>query len=129
MEEARKQTGADLRNFVKSLLNHRANAVTTSLTDVESKWRVWNASYEQHEQLLKNLESDYSEKHEVPRLASHQRYNEFIQQKQQLYYQYLQSKNQGDLYNWLRLTFNSEDDDIAAMRDQIYTMYSNPRYM
>lgn len=120
MEESHSAIGNALRTFIKSLLNYRANTSSTDVRVVKSQLELWNNIVVQKEQTEEHLRQHYLEKHDIPRTTAKQKYEEYMQNKNERMYQWLRSKNHGDLFAWLEMEYK---EDPAALIDPVYTKY------
>jgi hypothetical protein len=122
MEESQKKSaiGNALRTFMTSLLNYRANTSAMDIRVVKSQLETWNSMVVEREQMEEHLRQQYLEKHEIPRNEAQQKYEEYMQDKKERMYQWLRSKNHGDLFHWLELEYK---EDPSALTDPVYTRY------
>lgn len=121
MESHNKQAcGKALRTFMNTLLNYRANTATIDTSLIKSHLEQWKSAVSEREQTEEYLRQQYLEKHETPRLTAKQKYEEFLQMKNEKYYQWLRTKNHGDLFQWLEL---EHKEDVSPLSDPVYTKY------
>jgi hypothetical protein len=124
MEETQQQSiamGAALRTFMTSLLNYRANTSTVDMRVVKSNLDQWKNTMIEKEQTQEFLRQQYLEKHDIPRMTAKKNYEEYMASKNERMYQWLRSKNHGDLFHWLEMEHNKED--TSAFQDPVYTKY------
>lgn len=126
METQQRLSGVKLSRFVTSLLNHCANEALEDANKVQAKHEEWTAIQIEKEQDEEAIRQEYMNDHEIPRNTVKQQYKEFIQQKKELRHEWLRTQNHGDLFAWLRPTF---EHDTTPMEDTIYTMYAKPKYL
>lgn len=126
METSAKDARDKLTHFVKSLLNYSVNTATEDASKVKATHDAWLAVQMEKEQGQEMIRQEYMEKHEIPRTTAQQQYRDFLQQKKTLYHEWLRTQNHGDLYAWLRTTF---EHDTKPFEDTVYTMYAKPKYL
>ena len=124
MEESQQQSnsiGNALRAFTTTFLNYRANTSTVDMRVVKANLEQWKTTMMEKDQSQEYLRQQYLEKHDIPRTSARQKYQEYITEKNERMYQWLRTKNHGDLFQWLELEY--KNDDNAAFSDPVYTKY------
>lgn len=120
MESQKESCGKALFSFMKTLLNYRANTSAVDVRTVTSRLVEWKDIVTQMEQTEELLRQQYLDKHETPREQAKQKYAEFLQSKNEKFYEWLRTKKHGDLYQWLEYEYK---EDTAPLFDLVHTKY------
>lgn len=121
MEDTKKACGKALHSFTNALLNYRANTSKVDMRLIQSHLEQWKSTMVEREQTEEYLRQQYLEKHDGPRTNAKQKYMEYLQNKNEKFYQWLRTKNHGDLFQWLEMDYK---EDATPMGDPVYTKYS-----
>lgn len=121
METQQQACGKALHSFMNTLLNYRANTSTTDVRIVQSQLEMWSSIVDEKEQTEEHMRQVYIEQHDAPRTEAKQKYEQFLRAKDDLYYQWLRTKNHGDLFQWLEMEYK---EDTTPLSDMVYTKYT-----
>lgn len=106
-----------LSTWTLNLLNHQANPAVVPLEKVILSHDAWKAEKQEKSELKTQLENEYNEKHNLPRMTQVSNYETFANEQRELIEKWRSTKNKATLNQIIALKREKYAED------PIYTIY------
>ncbi len=107
--------------FGKALYDHVTNPQQTSLEQVRMKHDAWTKDDQTARENVNKLKMVYEELHDAPRKQDAHLYEQYLQEKQAAFDQYMQTKSETDRRNWLSIQVPAEIASKGVHHDFVFT--------
>lgn len=115
------QQNETLLAFGKALLDHVANPQQVSAEQVRMKHESWTQRSQEAAAAKAQQVTVYEELHEAPRKQAEMLYQQYLQEKQEAYEKYQQTKTESDRRRWLRINVPAEIAAKGVHHDFVFT--------